>query len=82
MALESPPPIEYHPHIQFFKTEDILVLVLIFLVGLLLLILWLIALIRYLRSKGIPLFNLEKNPNTTAEHSKAESSRSTDNQRC
>ncbi len=82
MVIESPPLIEYEPHIQFFKTEDILVLVLIFLIGLLLLILWLIALMRYLRSKGIPPFKLEKNPNITTEHSKAETSRSTDNQRC
>jgi hypothetical protein len=82
MALESSPPIEYEPHIQFFKTEDIFVLVLIFLVGLLLLILWLIALMRYLRSKGIPPFKLEKNLNITAEHSKTETRRSTDNQRC
>ncbi len=79
MALESPPPIEYVPHIQFFKTEDILVLAVIFLVGSLLLILWLIALMRYLRSRGIPPFNLDKNPNKTTEHSKAEISRSTDN---
>jgi hypothetical protein len=82
MALESPPPIEYQPHIQFFKTEDILILVLICLVSLVLSILWLIALMRYLRSKGIPLFKLEKNPNITTEHSKSETSQNIDNQRC
>jgi hypothetical protein len=82
MALESPPPIEYEPQIHFFKTEDILVLALIFLVSLLLLILWFIALMRYLRSRNIPLFSLVKNPRKKIKHSKAETNQNTENQRC
>jgi len=82
MALESMPPMEYEPQIQFFKTEDIVILAIICIVSLLFTILWLIALMRYIHSIGIPPFRPDKNQNNTTEHAKAEISQSIDNQRC
>lgn len=77
MVFESMPPIEYKPHIQFFKTEDIVILVVICVVSLLLTILWLLALIHYLRSKGISPASLN---NKTTNLSKTHADQSIDYQ--
>jgi ankyrin repeat protein len=63
MAIGSMPPIEYKPHIQFFKTEHIILITAICVISLLLTIIWFAFLMRYLRSKDASLLSLGKNRN-------------------